>query len=577
LFCRTGTNGFTIVASSQTWIAGTPITVSIRGSATWDGILLVAYSGATANVGAGQWTVTPGYKTVTAATKYALTQTNNAVRGPAGVDFTWTPPAAGTGTVTFKAIIVVSRSAAYNLASIAISERGAAPATPAATPAVMPTATPAATGAPAATPAATGMPAAPTLAPSTFAPTPARTTVAPTLAPTPYVPVYGPPSAPFEVLISFLNSTALTLSWTHNLNDLPSITKILVYVAPLSTQVLVLKATLNSTVIGKSSVTITGLTASTAYSLIVKSQSAGGISDFSSLPVNFTTPASGSTTSGIMYPPVLSTGVTPIIASDAQFVNASWAESFWFNQYPAANYTLQYQYITSNGTSAWFTAYSGPSTSFSLAIPSAVSMNGVTIVVRVQAQSTVSTSTWTELSPVAMASSACPNNCYGRGNCVATVCQCNSNFVGPDCGIPVANTVILYAPSNLVMSSTIVGSMIHFRLSSNTGPVSRWMSVCIKVLADGMLNGDCAVISYSTQLPNTEFGLEDHTTPAVKSVTTYDDQQDLLYGNVWTMPDNTLVATYSRLLVTNDTAQDQSIDRGLHFFSDPSCFVVCWS
>jgi hypothetical protein len=265
--------------------------------------------------------------------------------------------------------------------------------------------------------------------------------------------------------------------------------------------------------------------------------------------------------------------VIPTIASDTQFVNVSWAQSFSFNQYPAANYTVQYQYITSNGTSVWFTAYKGPLTSYALAVPSTVSMNGVTVVVRVQAQSTVSTSTWTQLSPVVMASSACPHNCYGNGNCVATLCQCNANFVGPDCGVPVANSVLLYAPANLMMSSTIVGSMIHFRLSSNTGPVSRWMSVCIKVLADGMLNGDCAVVSYSTQLPNTQFGLEDHTATEIKAVTTYDDQQDLLFGNVWLMPDNTLVATYSRLLVTNDTVQDQSIDQGL-LFTIQTCFEL---
>jgi hypothetical protein len=83
----------------------------------------------------------------------------------------------------------------------------------------------------------------------------------------------------------------------------------------------------------------------------------------------------------------------------------------------------------------------------------------------------------------------------------------------------------------------------------------RWMSVCLKPLADGMKQGDCAVAALNGD--GTAWELTDHFAPRVDSFTRLDTQQDLMNGSVWLEPSGLVVATWWRLLDTGDAAEDQ--------------------
>ena len=106
---RAGTGGFSLSSTSTTWTAGTSVTISVAGTGKYEGIILLGFAGTTK---VGTWSPLPaGHKLVSGVTN-AVTQTTNAFKGPS-VAFTWVPPAAGTGTVVFKMMLVVSITASY--------------------------------------------------------------------------------------------------------------------------------------------------------------------------------------------------------------------------------------------------------------------------------------------------------------------------------------------------------------------------------------------------------------------------------------------------------------------------------
>ena len=114
-----------MTTATASWVAGAPVTISLRGNAAWTGILIVGYKAGTVTQ-VGTWRVSPGYKLVSATARpAALTQTTASSKGP-DVDFSWMPPAAGTGSVEFRALVVESVDATYLLdVALTLAERGA--------------------------------------------------------------------------------------------------------------------------------------------------------------------------------------------------------------------------------------------------------------------------------------------------------------------------------------------------------------------------------------------------------------------------------------------------------------------
>ncbi len=105
-------------------MAGTPVTLSLRGNAAWTGILIVGYKTGTATQ-VGTWVLSPGYKLVSATMRpAALTQSTASSKGP-NVGFSWMPPAAGTGSVEFRALVVQNVDVTYLLdVALTLTERG---------------------------------------------------------------------------------------------------------------------------------------------------------------------------------------------------------------------------------------------------------------------------------------------------------------------------------------------------------------------------------------------------------------------------------------------------------------------
>jgi hypothetical protein len=118
-----GNGGYSLTAAATSWAAGTPVALQLRGNAAWTGILIVGYkSGTTTQV--GTWVVSQGYKLVSGRPA-AITQSSGGRKGPT-VAFSWMPPAAGTGSVDFRALVVPSDRAAYLLdIALRLTERGA--------------------------------------------------------------------------------------------------------------------------------------------------------------------------------------------------------------------------------------------------------------------------------------------------------------------------------------------------------------------------------------------------------------------------------------------------------------------
>jgi hypothetical protein len=82
---------------ATTWQPNLPLSVSLSGSNTWAGILVAAFTAAGAHV--GTWSSASGLQGGS-----FLTHTSAASKGPSAT-LTWTPPAAGAGSITFKAFV----------------------------------------------------------------------------------------------------------------------------------------------------------------------------------------------------------------------------------------------------------------------------------------------------------------------------------------------------------------------------------------------------------------------------------------------------------------------------------------
>ena len=92
-----GANGYALASLATTWQPSTQVTISLTGSQAWKGILIAAFNSAGANVGV--WSSAIGLQGGT-----FLTHTNAASKGPSA-SFGWMPPAAGAGSITFKAYV----------------------------------------------------------------------------------------------------------------------------------------------------------------------------------------------------------------------------------------------------------------------------------------------------------------------------------------------------------------------------------------------------------------------------------------------------------------------------------------
>ena len=98
-----------------------PSTVTLSGTIAFKGLLIYAIDDAANRVGA--WTVPSGYqiKACGGGAQSTMTQSDNTAKA-APANFTWTAPAAATGTVTFKALVVVSTTSYFDISGTSISE-----------------------------------------------------------------------------------------------------------------------------------------------------------------------------------------------------------------------------------------------------------------------------------------------------------------------------------------------------------------------------------------------------------------------------------------------------------------------
>lgn len=100
-----GSGGYTLSVPA-TYQGGTPTTVTLTGTTPFKGLLLFA----TGDGGrAGTWQFPAGYRGVIdcfGSDTNTLTHSSAASRAPP-VAFTWSAPPVGTGTVTFRATIMV--------------------------------------------------------------------------------------------------------------------------------------------------------------------------------------------------------------------------------------------------------------------------------------------------------------------------------------------------------------------------------------------------------------------------------------------------------------------------------------
>lgn len=100
-----GSGGYTLSVPA-TYQGGTPTTVTLTGTTPFKGLLLFATG---AGGRAGTWQFPAGYRGVIncfGSDTNTLTHSSAASRAPP-VAFTWSAPPVGTGTVTFRATIMV--------------------------------------------------------------------------------------------------------------------------------------------------------------------------------------------------------------------------------------------------------------------------------------------------------------------------------------------------------------------------------------------------------------------------------------------------------------------------------------
>ena len=99
----------------MSWQPGVALTFTITGTTQFKGLFLAALT--PGSVKTGTWTYPSGYSIVgtPGACPSSLTQTAATLKGPT-VSFTWTAPStAGLGTLTFRATMVVSGAAYYQI------------------------------------------------------------------------------------------------------------------------------------------------------------------------------------------------------------------------------------------------------------------------------------------------------------------------------------------------------------------------------------------------------------------------------------------------------------------------------
>ena len=401
------------------------------------------------------------------------------------------------------------------------------------------------------------------------------------------------PEAPAAVTLTAVNATQARVAWTR----VPGGTAVDTFTAEAArldpnTGALTTAFVTLATVAGSaSSATIGGLSVATSYALRVRARAIGGSSS-ASLLVNFTTAASPNAAGSVTYPPVQVTDAAPLSAANATAIALEWTYAFSFpGGYVVGAFTVQAQFVhTVNGVgvdSAWSTVYVGAATTFVLELTDGAATAAS---IRIQATSSVgAVSPWLALPSItiavpsvaptaAPAGDACLNACSGasHGSCVNGMCRCAAAWLGVDCSIGDGRVQRLSSAEQFTMTTLIVDggagtggaangkAVIHFRMQATFDPAApRWMSVCLKPLADGMKQGDCAVAALNGD--GTAWELTDHFAPRVDSFTRLDAQQDLMNGSVWLEPSGLVVATWWRLLDTGDAVEDQV----------RICFVLC--
>ena len=130
------------------------------------------------------------------------------------------------------------------------------------------------------------------------------------------------------------------------------------------------------------------------------------------------------------------------------------------------------------------------------------------------------------------------------------LCQCKAPYLGPNCA-QTGNRVLLSDARGLAMHYAVANGQLFVRIESTKE--ANWMGVGIGAdPADGMSRGDMWVVHKTT----TGWLIEDQFGNAGTGRPTAAEQQDLLHRIVWQPTPTTLAASFSRLLVTNDTMFD---------------------
>ena len=103
------------------YLRGEAISVTLTGTTSFKGLLIYAVDDGANRVGA--WTVPSGYqlKACGGGAQSTMTQSANTAKA-APANFTWTAPAAMTGSVTFKALVMVSTNSYFDISGATLTE-----------------------------------------------------------------------------------------------------------------------------------------------------------------------------------------------------------------------------------------------------------------------------------------------------------------------------------------------------------------------------------------------------------------------------------------------------------------------
>ena len=118
-----GSGNFALTAPAS-YVPGESVPITLSGQVGFKGILIYALDGSSNRVGV--WQIGSGYQAMTicgsvAANQATMTHTSNTVKS-VPVVFNWTAPAALTGTVTFKALVMPSMFSYFNVSGLQIAE-----------------------------------------------------------------------------------------------------------------------------------------------------------------------------------------------------------------------------------------------------------------------------------------------------------------------------------------------------------------------------------------------------------------------------------------------------------------------